>query len=483
MQQRIHTYFARRLRSATVLIMLLLSLTPAHAQLSDESDAVFSIVVPSAAAREVDMGTVVVGSARDTLLQDFVTNTSVVAIRIDSLYIEGAQAGDFAITAGRAPYRLARSAAQATGFSFAPRVAGMRSATIVLITQVDTQRYVIRGVGVEPMIALEAGMIDFGIVPVGGKRDSTLNVLLRNLSAAPVTVLGSEQGGPDTEQFSVLSGGAPFTLPPLGMHAMTLRFAPRRGGRSSGSLVFEVENSAQRPVAQLFGEGRSVAASATISAGTVTARAGDIVRMPLRLSKHENLLLSGATTLYTELCFDASLLVPTGATPHGEVRDGTRHIALDNLPLLAGADSIVAVLDFVATLGSREETVLELRNSVARGGDVALTEEPGQFRLTGICEEGGDRLFTAEGRFRILPNQPNPFNGETILRFELIESAPVQLDIIDAAGRVLAEVYRGDLRAGSHAIAFSSRSLPSGVCWIRLRGGALSAVRPMVVLK
>jgi hypothetical protein len=471
------------LRAAAVLLLLLLVAAPSRAQLSDESDNVFSIVVPSAMARDVGMGQVVLGGARDTLLPDFVRNTGVVDIRIDSLYLEGVQAADFAITAGRAPYRIARGAVHTAGFSFAPRAAGPRSATIVLITQVDTQRYTIHGVGVEPMIALEAGMIDFGVVPVGGRRDSTLDVLLRNLSAAPVTVLGSGQGGPDTDQFSVLSGGAPFTLPPMGTHAMTLRFAPRRGGRSSGSLVFEVENSSQPPVAQLFGEGRSVAATATISAGVVSAGAGELVSLPLRLSRQDNVLLSGATSLYTELSFDASLLVPTGATPRGEVNNGTRSITLENLPLLAGADSIIAVLDFLATLGTAEETVLELRNSAARGGDVALTEEPGRFRLTGICEEGGDRFFATEGRFRILPNQPNPFNSETVLRFEIIETVHTRLELYDMSGRLVAVPYRGVLNAGQHALPFSAGSLPSGMYTLRLQSGDLVARSFLHVLK
>jgi hypothetical protein len=247
--------------------------------------------------------------------------------------------------------------------------------------------------------------------------------------------------------------------------------------------VFEVENSAQRPVAQLFGEGRRVAATATISAGIVTAQAGDLVALPLRISRQENLLLSGATSLYTELSFDASLLVPTGATPRGEVRDGTRTIVLDNVPLLAGADSVLAVLDFLATLGTAEETVLELHNSAVRGGDVALTEEPGRFRLTGICEEGGDRFFASEGRFRILPNQPNPFNSETVLRFEIIETVHTRLELFDMRGRLVAVPYQGVLNAGQHSLPFSARALPSGMYTLRLQAGALVARGFLHVLK
>ncbi len=465
------------------LLLSLVATGSAVAQISDVSDAVFSIVVPSAAVQDVDMGTVVVGTNRDTLLQGFCRNTGPVPIRIDSMYLEGAQSADFAIISGRPPVSIARGAAQAVGFSFSPRNAGFRSATIVVITQVDAQRCTIRGVGIEPQIALEAGMIDFGIVPVGGRRDSTLDVMVRNLSAAPITVLTVEAGGPDLDQFSVLAGSAPFTMPPLGAQAMTLRFAPRRGGRTSGSLIFGVENSIQRPVAQLFGEGRSVQASATISVGTLAARAGDVVSIPLRLTGQENLLLSGATTLYTELSFDASLLVPAGATPKGSIKDGTRTIPLDNLPLLAGADSVIAAFDFSVTLGTSAETSLDLHNSVARGGDVALTEVPGRFRLLDLCEEGGTRLFSAQGQFRILPNQPNPFNSETILRFEIIENVHTRVDVFDMSGRLVATPFEGMLNAGSHVLPFNAGGLPTGMYSLQLRSGALVARSFLHVLK
>jgi hypothetical protein len=466
-----------------IVVTTLLPASMSYAQITDVSDSLFSIVVPSAMARDIDMGNVLLGASRDSVLSDFCVNTGVVDIRIDALYADGAQAADFAIVSGRAPFRVPRGGGHAVGFSFTPTAAGVRSAQLVMITQVDTQRYVIRGMGVEPSIAVEAGMIDFGVVPVGGRRDSTLDIMLRNLSAAALRVSDVEAGGPDLQQFSIVSGNAPFILPPLAVHAMTLRFAPRRGGRSSGSLLFTVDGLADRPVARLFGEGRQVQAAAVISVDEHAARAGDIVSIPLRLASQENLLLSGAQYLYTELHLDASLLVPFAATPKGEIRDGYRVIALDDIPMLLAEGGVLHSLDFVATLGSVTETPLLLMNSAARGGNVELTEISGHFRLLDICDEGGERLFSSEGMFRLLPNQPNPFNSQTILRFELIESVHTTLDLLDVAGRVVATPYSGFSRAGLHQLRFDASALPTGMYMLRLRAGALQTHRLLHVLK
>ena len=140
-------------------VMVFLVAGSARAQIADTSDAFFSIVIPEAAARDVDMGTVLLGNARDTLVHPFFRNIGVVPIRIDSLYFEGVAAGDFALIAGRPPLRLATAAEEAAGFSFTPTAEGMRQAAIVVITQDDTLRYTIRGMGVRPSVAVVAGMV------------------------------------------------------------------------------------------------------------------------------------------------------------------------------------------------------------------------------------------------------------------------------------------------------------------------------------
>lgn len=464
-------------------VMMVLAAGSVRAQIADTSDAFFSIVIPEAAARDVNMGTVLLGSMRDTLVRPFFRNIGVVPIRIDSLYFEGGAAGDFALIAGRPPLRLATAAEAAAGFSFAPTAVGTRQAVVVVITQDDTLRYTIRGEGVRPSVEVVAGMVDFGAHPVGSQRDSTVEVMLRNLSAGPLRLSSVTQTGPDTAQFALLDGAQAITLAPFATHAMRLRFAPRRAGRTSGSVTFAVDGVTDRPVALLFGEGIGVQADVLLATDTLSARTGEIVVVPIRLLEERQLLLSGARALRTELRFDASLLVPVGATPKGSVRDGKRVIALENLPTLPGPGGVIAEYQFVATLGDSERTVLELVNSAAIGAEVTVREQPGAFTLLDLCEEGGRRLFDGSGRLALHPNHPNPFNGETRLPFELPTAGPVRIALLDLAGREALLCFDGQLAAGAHSVLLDVHTLSSGFYIVRLESAGRSVQRVLHVLR
>jgi hypothetical protein len=466
-----------------LLLVWILEAPRLTAQVHDRSDAVFSIVMPRAAARSVDMGRITAGTIRDSLVAPFLDNTGPARIRIDSLYIEGTDAAVFTATGGLPPVHLPVQGTHDVAFSFAPLSAGSFQATIVLHTQVDTQRYAIRGEAVAPQIAVEASRVDFGAVPVGGRRDTTVAVMLRNLTAGPVRVHDIRQQGPDDTQFSVLTGGAPVLLPPFGSHAMTLRFAPRRAGRSSGSLAFFADGVPDAAVAQLFGEGIGVTAEAVLSTDTLRAAAGNIVRVPLRLRADARLALAGASAVTTQLRYRASLLVPIGATPPGRIEGVDRVIPLASLPLLPLYDDVIAEFDFLAVLGDTVSTELRLEESAAVGGTVDIREEPGAFTLTDLCEEGGLRLFDGDGIVRLDQNHPNPFNSETTIRYEVIERAPLQLRIRDLRGRVVRTLYEGMAQPGRYALRFDAAELPSGVYVCELRSGTLLRRRMISLLK
>ena len=477
---------ARIIHMAAILAVFGISLMPCAqtcAQLSDESDAVFSIVMPSARAQDVDMGRLRVNAVRDTLIRGFAVNTGRTAIRIDTILIRGADADAFSVVGGNHPVLVSQSAAHDVAFSFHPSSAGFKSAEILMHTQVDTQRYMITGDAVEPWIRVETGLVDFGAVPVGAVRDSVIDAIVRNLTPAPVDITAAEQGGPDIRQFSVVAGDAPFVIPPLGTHTMTLRFAPRRDGRSSGSIRFTVDGSAEAPVAQLFGEGIGVHAAAVLATDTLSAAPGEIVHIPIRLREARNLALSGAAALRTELRFAASLLVPVGATPEGRLDEGVRVIPLTGIPLLPLRDDILVELPFMAVLGDQRETALELRHSAVVGGDAEIGEQPGRFVLTGICEEGGARLYASEGRLRLEQNRPNPFNAMTVIEFETIETAHTRLLVRDIHGRIVRVLFDGSTVPGVHHVTFDAGDLVSGTYLCELHSGTLLLRRRMQLVK
>ena len=70
-------------------------------------------------------------------------------------------------------------------------------------------------------------------------------------------------------------------------------------------------------------------------------------------------------------------------------------------------------------------------------------------------------------------NFPNPFNPTTLIRFSVPLAGLVDLKVFDMQGRLVREVYHGDLAQGEHALnfdAFDSRGdlLPAGIYIVRL---------------
>jgi hypothetical protein len=80
------------------------------------------------------------------------------------------------------------------------------------------------------------------------------------------------------------------------------------------------------------------------------------------------------------------------------------------------------------------------------------------------------------------PNRPNPFRDATLLHFTLPAQAAVELAIFDPQGRRVRTLVPGQVRAaGTYDVRFERGSLPSGVYLARLRVGAASASRRIVI--
>jgi len=89
----------------------------------------------------------------------------------------------------------------------------------------------------------------------------------------------------------------------------------------------------------------------------------------------------------------------------------------------------------------------------------------------------------------LLPNQPNPFNPATMLRFVLAEAGPVRLAIYDLTGRRVRALLAGEvLEAGEHARHWdgrdaAGRALPSGLYLCRLEAKGRVATGKLSLLK
>ncbi len=84
----------------------------------------------------------------------------------------------------------------------------------------------------------------------------------------------------------------------------------------------------------------------------------------------------------------------------------------------------------------------------------------------------------------LLPNWPNPFNGETVIRYETRRPGQISLDIINIRGQVVEELFRGAVGTGEHRLPFQAAHLAAGLYYCRLRTETGQvAVQPMLYLR
>ena len=111
----------------------------------------------------------------------------------------------------------------------------------------------------------------------------------------------------------------------------------------------------------------------------------------------------------------------------------------------------------------------------ARGHDV--TDPSGIISII----EAGKPVY--KDRFVLYQNTPNPFNGYTVIGFELPEDASGQLTIYNVDGRMLKEI-KGEYKKGYNEVTIPPDELPmSGVMYYQLDTDRYTATKRMVKVR
>ncbi|GAB5536594.1 MAG: hypothetical protein Rubg2KO_28430 [Rubricoccaceae bacterium] len=107
-------------------------------------------------------------------------------------------------------------------------------------------------------------------------------------------------------------------------------------------------------------------------------------------------------------------------------------------------------------------------------------------RTNVVCEASTAAESLEEPMFSVGVPVPNPARGEVSIRYQLMESAIVAMEVFDLAGNQVASLVDDMKAAGLHQATLSSTDvaqLASGVYVIRFRAGSFAASRKLVVLR
>ena len=99
--------------------------------------------------------------------------------------------------------------------------------------------------------------------------------------------------------------------------------------------------------------------------------------------------------------------------------------------------------------------------------------------LVGVNQSGSETV----NNFSLQQNYPNPFNPVTTIKYEIKNSAFVQLKVYDVLGNEVAQLINEKQNTGAYQIKFNGSSLASGVYFYKLVSDNFSEVRSMILLK
>lgn len=249
-----------------------------------------------------------------------------------------------------------------------------------------------------------------------------------------------------------------------------VRFTPTTSGRVTGAFIRLVSAAGGRPVS---GAGPLNLEIFSDNAGLPGARIGNLV-----------------TQSFSQLSGGNAYLDLLGARV--DVAAGTDYHLVLSLANPASADTVVLAADNGSAPTNRSSIFQNGQWSNFDGPNSPLTGtirasnliiRPIITTVSGISSVAEDARGARPQRFELAQNYPNPFNPTTTIRFAIPQSEDVRLEVYDVLGRKVATLVSERLAAGSYMTQFNASALSSGVYFYRLRAGAFSESRKMMLVK
>jgi len=168
---------------------------------------------------------------------------------------------------------------------------------------------------------------------------------------------------------------------------------------------------------------------------------------------------------------EANVVLPEGLTGYNIYRD---NVVVHNAP----SAMTITWQDVSIPAGTH------LYYATALYGDVESdTTSSFSYTVTGIEDNPPSAPVTYLGQ-----NYPNPFNPSTEIHFSLASPGKVMIDIYNQKGELVRNLVNGYFAAGANKISWDGldnkgKIVSSGVYYYRMRNGAYSYTRKMLLLK
>lgn len=234
----------------------------------------------------------------------------------------------------------------------------------------------------------------------------------------------------------------------------------------------------------VFSYGQILAQSISMSIGTVTAKPGEVISVPINVSNFNNI---GAISLYIE--FDTNVLTYSGVSDQPLQGNFTNN----------AAGNIIILGWFSSTALNLDNGKLVNINFTYKGGISTLnfnqtfceiagpdgTILPVQFYNGGVNTINVNVEYDHKPvqEFALSLNYPNPFNPSTKINYSIPSYSRVRLAVYTLTGELISELINQEQDAGNYIISYDAGELSSGIYLIRLSAGGSIQSRKMNLIK
>lgn len=98
----------------------------------------------------------------------------------------------------------------------------------------------------------------------------------------------------------------------------------------------------------------------------------------------------------------------------------------------------------------------------------------------GMLAKGLGEMAITENK---IENYPNPFNPETIIRYQITKSGPVSIRVYDITGKEIMTLVNEEKSRGRYEVKFDASRLASGIYFYRITANGFNAIKKMILMK
>ncbi len=193
-------------------------------------------------------GSVVVGSSSANIFE--VKNVGTADLVVSSTTLIGTNASEFSIASGGGSFTLTPNQTHNITVNFNPTSTGAKTATLQISSNDPDENpfdVALSGTGatLTPDITVTPTLHNYGNVVINTSSSKTF--VVKNDGTADLTVTSTTLIGTDAAEFSIDSGGAPFTLTPSQSRNVVVSFNPTSTGAKSATLRIDSDDPDENP--------------------------------------------------------------------------------------------------------------------------------------------------------------------------------------------------------------------------------------------